>query len=97
MAVTMQIMSTTAVLTQDGWGIATDGASLIISDSGPTLYWLDAKTLQEQRRVDVHDGTRKVPWVNEVRSCSWNMLSVILLITTKPCSVRRPASDRDVP
>ena len=54
---------------QDGWGIATDGASLIISDSGPTLYWLDAKTLKEHRRVDVHDATRKVPWVNEVRCC----------------------------
>ena len=55
---------------QDGWGIATDGASLIVSDSGPTLYWLDGKTLKEIRRVDVHDGTRKVPWVNEVRNAA---------------------------
>ena len=55
---------------QDGWGIATDGSSLIISDSGPTLYWLDGKTLKEHRRVDVHDGMRKVPWVNEVRHAS---------------------------
>ncbi len=68
LTITTRTMTTMAVLCQDGWGIATDGASLIISDSGPTLYWLDAKTLQEQRRVDVHDGTRKVPWVNEVRN-----------------------------
>lgn len=53
---------------KDGWGIATDGASLIVSDSSATLYWLDPKTLAEQRRVVVHDGDREVPWVNEVTS-----------------------------
>lgn len=51
---------------KDGWGIATDGTSLIVSDSSATLYWLDPKTLAEQRRVVVHDGELEVPWVNEV-------------------------------
>lgn len=51
---------------EDGWGIATDGSSLIVSDSSSTLYWLDPKTLAEQRRVVVRDGEQEVPWVNEV-------------------------------
>ena len=51
---------------RDGWGICTDGASLIVSDSSATLAWLDPDTLQQQRTVDVHDGDATVPWVNEV-------------------------------
>ena len=50
----------------DGWGIATDGASLIVSDSSSALVWLDPVTLAEQRRVVVHDGADEVAWVNEV-------------------------------
>lgn len=53
---------------RDGWGICTDGASLIVSDSSPTLAWLDPDTLQQQRTVEVHDGDAQVPWVNEVRA-----------------------------
>ncbi len=51
----------------DGWGICTDGVSLIVSDSSPTITWLDPQTLAKQRSVDVHDGGRPVAWVNEVR------------------------------
>jgi glutaminyl-peptide cyclotransferase len=51
---------------RDGWGICSDGASLIVSDSSPTLSWLDPDTLQQQRTAEVHDGDATVPWVNEV-------------------------------
>lgn len=61
---------------RDGWGICTDGASLIISDSSPTLVWLDPDTLQQQRSVEVHDGDDAIPWVNEVRCCRKSKLSV---------------------
>ena len=66
---------------RDGWGICTDGASLIVSDSSATLAWLDPDTLQQQRTVDVHDGTASVPWVNEVstrgNSCDASILLAV--------------------
>lgn len=63
---------------RDGWGICTDGASLIVSDSSPTLAWLDPDTLQQQRTVEVHDGEAIVPWVNEVRKMSLSSFDVKL-------------------
>ncbi len=50
----------------DGWGICTDGRSLIVSDSSATLTWLDPATMVKQRTVEVHDSDRPVAWINEV-------------------------------
>jgi glutaminyl-peptide cyclotransferase len=50
----------------DGWGITWDGKHLIITDSSPTIRWLNATTLKVDREAVVMDGDRVVPWVNEL-------------------------------
>jgi hypothetical protein len=50
----------------DGWGLCTDGKSLILSNSTAALSWLDPNSLALQRTVTVHDGNVSVPWINEV-------------------------------
>ncbi len=67
-AANFNLVKETVTPLTDGWGICTNGASLIVSDSSPTLVWLDPATLQRQRSVDVHDDGRPVPWINEVRA-----------------------------
>lgn len=71
----LQVQELQSPLT-DGWGICTDGKSLIVSDSTPTLAWLDPKTLNKQRTVQVHDEEYLVPWVNEV-CCTRNQIEFI--------------------
>lgn len=51
---------------KDGWGICTDGSSLILSDSSAVLSWLHPDSLALQRTVTVHDGDISVPWINEL-------------------------------
>jgi glutamine cyclotransferase len=50
----------------DGWGLTWDGKHLIITDSTPTIRWLDAETLKVVRQAVVMDGDKPVPWVNEL-------------------------------
>lgn len=50
----------------DGWGLCTDGKSLILSNSTAALSWLDPNSLALQRTVTVHDGNVSVPWINEL-------------------------------
>ena len=41
----------------EGWGLTTDGSSLILSDGSATLYFLDPQTLQTTRALQVNlDG-----------------------------------------
>ena len=51
---------------KDGWGLATDGKLLIITDSSPELYWVDPTTWKIVRQLTITDGGTPVPWVNEV-------------------------------
>lgn len=51
---------------KDGWGICTDGKSLILSDSSAVLSWLHPDSLALQRTITVHDGDVSVPWINEL-------------------------------
>jgi glutaminyl-peptide cyclotransferase len=53
---------------RDGWGITTDGSSLIVSDGSHQLTWLDPSSMLQQRQVEVLDGTVRVHNVNEVRT-----------------------------
>lgn len=39
--------------THQGWGITTDGTSLIVSDGSEYLYFWDPETMEETRRVKV--------------------------------------------
>ena len=49
-----------------GWGITHDNSSLIVSDGSATLYFLEPKTLTQERRITVHDGGRQVRRLNEL-------------------------------
>lgn len=52
--------------TGEGWGLTTDGKSLIMSDGSDTLRFLDPQTLQTTRTVAVHDNGSPLREINEL-------------------------------
>lgn len=50
----------------EGWGLASDGTQLIMSDGSARLVWRDARTLQVTRSVTVRDGAKPIAWLNEL-------------------------------
>jgi glutamine cyclotransferase len=52
----------------EGWGLTTDGRSLILSDGSNQLRYLDPATYAEQRTVSVMDGTE---YVNDLNELEW--------------------------
>lgn len=50
----------------EGWGITYDGQQLIVSDGTPTIHFWDAETLQETRKITVHDEYGPVSQINEL-------------------------------
>ena len=50
----------------EGWGLTTDGNSLIVSDGSYYLYFLDPRSLVEKRRIKVSDGNRFIEKLNEL-------------------------------
>jgi len=50
----------------EGWGLATDGHQIFMSDGTPEIRVLDSATLAEKRRITVHDGTTRVKELNEL-------------------------------
>jgi glutaminyl-peptide cyclotransferase len=50
----------------EGWGIAYDGASLVMSDGSPVLQFLDPQTLAPIRTVTVTRDGAPVPLLNEL-------------------------------
>lgn len=50
----------------EGWGLASDGASLIVSDGSNVLTFLDPATYQQTRQVQVRDGGEPVHQLNEL-------------------------------
>jgi glutamine cyclotransferase len=52
----------------EGWGLATDGTSLILSDGSSQLRFLDPATYAEQREVTVKDGTE---FINDLNELEW--------------------------
>eukprot|EP00928_Gymnodinium_smaydae_P041368 TRINITY_DN28008_c0_g1_i1.p1 TRINITY_DN28008_c0_g1~~TRINITY_DN28008_c0_g1_i1.p1 ORF type:complete len:378 (+),score=38.66 TRINITY_DN28008_c0_g1_i1:56-1135(+) len=50
----------------DGWGLEFDGTSLLATDSGPDVYFLDPETLAQQRSIRVQDEGRTIEMVNEL-------------------------------
>ena len=51
---------------KEGWGLTTDGKSLIFSDGSSKLYWLDPKSFAVQRSVTVKNGDNEVNELNEL-------------------------------
>lgn len=50
---------------REGWGLTTDGKSLIMSDGSSNIYFLDAN-LKVQRRIVVKNGRKSVGLLNEL-------------------------------
>jgi len=50
----------------EGWGLATDGRSLFLSDGTSEIRVLNAETFQEKRRFRVHDGATPIDQLNEL-------------------------------
>jgi glutamine cyclotransferase len=50
----------------EGWGLTTDGASLILSDGTALLRFMSPQGFTEQRRVTVRDGAVEVGKLNEL-------------------------------
>lgn len=50
----------------EGWGLATDGHDLFMSDGSAEIRVLDGLTLREKRRIKVHDGKTPVTYLNEL-------------------------------
>ena len=52
----------------EGWGLTTDGKSLILSDGSNQLRYLDPQSYAVQRTVSVMDGTE---YVNDINELEW--------------------------
>jgi len=50
----------------EGWGLATDGRELFLSDGTSEIRVLDAETFQEKRRLRVHDKATPIDQLNEL-------------------------------
>ncbi|MFA5302488.1 MAG: glutaminyl-peptide cyclotransferase [Bacteroidales bacterium] len=51
---------------RQGWGLTTDGTSLIMSDGSSTLYYLDPNTMMDKHSVEVTLEGRDVENLNEL-------------------------------
>jgi glutaminyl-peptide cyclotransferase len=52
--------------TGEGWGLATNGREIFMSDGTAEIRVLDGRTLEEKRRLKVHDGSTSVTRLNEL-------------------------------
>lgn len=50
----------------EGWGLTTNGRELFMSDGTAEIRVLDGATLQEKRRLHVHDGDTPISELNEL-------------------------------
>src|SRR5450631_2669360 len=50
----------------EGWGLATNGHEIFMSDGTPEIRVLDTVTLTEKRRFTVHDGATPIQNLNEL-------------------------------
>ena len=51
---------------REGWGLTTDGTSLIMSDGTAQIYFLDPDSFMEKRSVTVRMEGKTVPYLNEL-------------------------------
>jgi glutamine cyclotransferase len=50
----------------EGWGLASNGHDVYLSDGSSEIRVLDSDSLQERRRIKVHDGPAPVDQLNEL-------------------------------
>ena len=74
----------------EGWGLTTDGRSLIMSDGSSTLRFRDPETFAEQRSVSVTLNGKKVNYLNEleyIKGEIWaNVYTSNLIVRIDPSS-----------
>jgi glutaminyl-peptide cyclotransferase len=51
---------------RQGWGLTHDNVDLIAGDGTSTLYFLDPKSLNEKKRLIIHDDNQDIPHLNEL-------------------------------
>jgi len=59
----------------EGWGLTTDGASLIMSDGTSQIRFLDPATFAEKKRIDVRMRGRAVDRLNELEYVKGRILA----------------------
>ena len=59
----------------DGWGIASDGRQLVVSDGSDLLRFLDPKSFKELRRIAVQDGDQPIGLLNELEYVNGEILA----------------------
>lgn len=77
----------TLKINNDGWGLTTDGKSLIMSDGSDTLYFLDAATGKTLRTIVVTDSTglhwkniNELEWVDgHILANVWHSNNVLVI------------------
>ena len=74
----------------EGWGLAWDGAHLIMSDGSAFLRFLDPESLQQTHRVEVRDGGQPLTSLNELEVIEGNIFANIW--RTSRIAVIDPAS-----
>lgn len=52
----------------EGWGLAVLGDELVMSDGSENLYFLDAETFAEKRRIQVYNHERAITNLNELET-----------------------------
>ncbi len=62
---------------REGWGIATDGKVLFVSDGSNNIYVVDPTTLKEIRRFRLKDGRRPLKDLNELEYVRGELLANI--------------------
>jgi glutamine cyclotransferase len=50
----------------EGWGLTNDGSKIYMSDGTAQIRVWDATTLQEKKRLKIHDGARAIEELNEL-------------------------------
>jgi glutaminyl-peptide cyclotransferase len=50
----------------EGWGFASNGREVFLSDGSSQIRVLDAETLEQKRRLKVHDGATPIDQLNEL-------------------------------
>ena len=59
----------------EGWGLATNGPEIFMSDGTSEIRVLNAETLKEKRRFTVHDGSTPVDRLNELEFVEGQILA----------------------
>jgi glutamine cyclotransferase len=65
----------------EGWGLATDGAQLVMSDGSSTLRFRDPASFRVVREIEVRDGGRPVTQLNELEWVKGEILANVWMGT----------------